>query len=180
MRRASTRESWSQTTTICLPSAKSIPTIPFSTDTQPTQPGQPYVAVTVATRDAANVAHQRPPICDETPSPTAHQQDVPLSCIDTQHVYLCREVRGAPKRSVGANAPHPSHNIWAGVQHLVARARRSNCRAGTRWAVHNAVSNRCFGKVAARRGDLWGRVQAHLRPRSQRHHRHACRGAEES
>ena len=31
----------------------------------------------------------------------------------------------------------------------------------------------------ARRGDLWGRVQAHLRPRPQRHHRHACRGAEE-
>ncbi len=32
---------------------------------------------------------------------------------------------------------------------------------------------------AARRGDLRGRVQAHLCPRPQRHHRHARRGVEE-
>ena len=34
-------------------------------------------------------------------------------------------------------------------------------------------------RPAARRGDLWGRVQAHLCPRPQRHPPDACRGAEE-
>ena len=49
VRRASTLESWSQTTTICFLSARSIPTIALLDRHQLPQPSQPSVAVPVTT-----------------------------------------------------------------------------------------------------------------------------------
>jgi hypothetical protein len=38
-------------------------------------------------------------------------------CHRLSNVPSCRDVRGVPKGSIGADAPHPSH-MWAGVQQL--------------------------------------------------------------
>ena len=54
------------------------------------QPRQSSVAVAVASRHAASVAHERPPPAMGHQALQAHQEDVPTPRTDTQNVFLCR------------------------------------------------------------------------------------------
>ena len=90
VRRASTFESWSVTTTICFLSARSIPTIALLQRHQLPQPGQPSVAVPVTARHTITVGHERPPHAMGHQARQAHQGDVPTPATDTQNVFLCR------------------------------------------------------------------------------------------
>ena len=71
VRRASTFESWSVTTTICFCRPGRSPRSRYQPAPAPAAGNQPCVAVPVTTRDTTTVDHERPPACDGTPSPTS-------------------------------------------------------------------------------------------------------------
>jgi hypothetical protein len=63
--------------------------------------GQSSVAVTVASRAASSVAHERPPPAMGHQARQAHQEDVSTSVIDTQSIYLRRVGEAQPTGVAG-------------------------------------------------------------------------------
>ena len=120
VRRASTFESWSVTTTICFWSARSIPTIALVQRHQLPQPRQPCVAVPVTPRDTITVGHERPPYAMGHQARQAHQGDVPTSRPTRRTCFyaairavmpMCRR-RSAQTSAMGMRSEQPGSAAW--------------------------------------------------------------------
>jgi hypothetical protein len=83
------RESWSHTTTNCLLSARSIPTIALLTGTS----ARSRASLSLRLRSPRDMPPPLPTnvLLLRWDTKPAHQEDVPTSVTDTQKVFLCRD-----------------------------------------------------------------------------------------
>jgi hypothetical protein len=69
--------------------------------------------------------------CDGTPSPQAHQEDVPTPCIDTQNVFLCRDPKATQRYNTGeARLLYGRADENTSVMINQGRSRSTRCRSG--------------------------------------------------